>query len=125
MSLSPETRTFYIERIKGFLAEGRTQQEIREGLVARLKTDSEPAPEDIGDELLAGAYYAETVRRLREDSSEKSVRDTKRWLMLQGKLPEDAKASIERALTEIQTASVPALSEQTINPTLKMPVTFF
>lgn len=105
MSLSPETRTFYIEKIKGFLAEGRTQQEIRDGLVARLKTDVEPAPEDVADELLAEAYYAETVRRLRENPSEKNVRATKTWLMLQGKLPQDAKALIEKALTEIHTAS--------------------
>ncbi len=52
-------------------------------------------------------YYAEVVRRLREDSSEKSVRTAKTWLMLQGMLPDEAKVLIERALAEIQTAPVP------------------
>ncbi len=108
MRLSPETRTFYIEKIKGFLAEDRTQQEIRDGLVARLQADSEPAPDGLADELVAEACYAETVRRLREDSSEKSARATKHWLQRQGVMPQEARSFIEKALAEIQTASAPA-----------------
>src|SRR5712692_6481476 len=58
-------------------------------------------------------YYAEVMRRLREDSSEKSVRTTKTWLMLQGMLPDEANVLIEKALAEVQPASVPVMEPVT------------
>ncbi len=51
-------------------------------------------------------YYAETVRRLREDSSEKNVRDTKIWLQLQGVTPQEARKFIQKAQMEIPASPV-------------------
>src|SRR6266851_8173313 len=60
-------------------------------------------------------YYVETVRRLRDDSSETSARKTKLWLQSQGVMPQQARDFIQRALAEVPATSI-SVAESVVEP---------
>jgi hypothetical protein len=96
-----------------------TQQEIMTAATIEPTEEKQPPSLAVIAPLVSAEpvdYYAETVCRLRKDSSERSVREIKRWLQLQGVMPQQARDFIEKAMAEIQIASAPIL---------KVPPTFF
>jgi hypothetical protein len=136
VNLSPEQHAELIGKVQHFLLDGISASEITTGLSEHLQIKHNVLDyADVANDILKTTIARETVRRLREDSSEKNVRETKSWLQLQGKMPQEARDLIEKALAEIQPTSVPVaepiaesvVAEQTqvINPALKTPLTFF
>src|SRR5260370_21350244 len=80
-----------------------TQQEIM--TAATIEQTEEKVQPSAAAEVPVG-YYAEVVRRLREDSSERSIRKTIVWLQVLNVAQEEAKALVSKALAQIPTMPV-------------------